>query len=162
MTTKLYETRVSIPAKSRKKIVAMLNQNLADLSDLYSQTKHAHWNVVGPRFYQIHKLCDELAKIIENHVDVLAERITALGGVAMGTVRMAAAASRLEEFPTENKGDLEYLVALVDRYGASATAVRQAIDEADEQEDAGTADLMTDIVRDLDKALYFLEAHLRS
>lgn len=142
--------------------MAMLNQNLADLSDLYSQTKHAHWNVVGTTFYQMHKLFDELAEIIENHIDVLAERITALGGVAMGTVRMAASASRLEEFPTERKGDLEYLTALVDRYGTCATAVRQAIGEVDEQEDAGTADLMTDISRDLDKALYFLEAHLRS
>lgn len=72
----------------------VLNQQLADASDLLSQVKQAHWNVKGPAFWQLHRLFDEVAEQADGWIDELAERITALGGYARGTVRMAAAARR--------------------------------------------------------------------
>src|SRR4051812_43422420 len=89
--TTTFPTRNSLPAETRAKSVSLLNQHLADLFDLMSQTKFAHWNVKGSDFYQLHKLFDELAEVVEGHVDEVAERVTALGGVATGTARQAAA-----------------------------------------------------------------------
>ena len=152
-------TKNSLSQKSRTQVAALLNQSLADLSDLYSQTKQAHWNVRGPHFYSLHKLFDDLATSVEAHLDDIAERVTALGGIAQGTIRQAASASRLSEFPVKLKDDLAFVAALRDRFAAAANSTRKAIDEADDLGDADTADLFTGVSRDLDKALWMLEAH---
>jgi starvation-inducible DNA-binding protein len=74
---------------------------------------------------------------------------------------MAAANSRLPEIPTGINAGVDYLRALVERYGIHANAMRAAIDEADEAGDKDTADLFTEISRELDKDLWFLQAHLQ-
>ena len=152
-------TKNSLSADTRKKVIRLLNQTLADLSDLYSQSKQAHWNVRGPNFYSLHKLFDDLAGMVEPHLDSIAERTTALGGVAQGTVRQTAAQSNLAEFPTKPAGGMDFVAALVERYAGCANATRKAIDQSAAAGDADTADLFTEISRDLDKALWFLEAH---
>jgi starvation-inducible DNA-binding protein len=156
------KTSIDIPAASRDKLIALLNQQLADTFDLMSQTKEAHWNVKGPNFYQLHELFDELAANLLGHVDTIAERATALGGLATGTVRMAASSTRLDEFPLGVTQDLEVVDCLVERFANLAASSRAAIDTADELGDADSADLFTEISRDLDKHLWFLEAHLQS
>jgi len=157
----LFPTRNDLPAKTRTAIVEQLNHYLADLFDLYSQTKFAHWNVKGSTFYQLHKLFDELAEEVEGAVDEVAERITALGGVAHGTVRMSAKNSRLEEFPSGEHGCEAVVQIVADRFAATGKAVRAGIDEAAKTGDADSADLLTEISRMLDKSLYFLESHLQ-
>jgi len=157
----MYATRHGLDEDSRRSVVALLNQRLADAADLYGQTKHAHWNVKGPNFFQLHKLFDELAEIVEGHVDLIAERATALGGTAMGTVRMAAQGSSLPEFPSPLPTDMAFVEALADRYARHAKLVGEGIDRAEEAGDKATSDVLIEIARDLDKALYFLEAHLQ-
>jgi starvation-inducible DNA-binding protein len=141
--------------------VAVLNQFLADTFDLRSQTKYCHWNVKGPNFIALHKLLDELTDELDEYVDDIAERATALGGLATGTVRMAAASSRLPEFPANVVKSNELVAALSDRFAALAKSTRAAIDETDELGDKDTADLFTGVSRGLDKSLWFLEAHLQ-
>ena len=153
-------THNDLDAEIRERMVTLLNQQMADTFDLFSQTKQAHWNVKGPQFYQLHLLYDTLAEGLEGYVDELAERTTALGGVAMGTVRMAAEETRLPEYPPGPTESMDSVQCLVERYSNLAASTRQAIDEADEAGDASTADLFTEISRDLDKWLYFLESHL--
>ena len=155
-----FKTRIDIPAETRAAVDTMLNEMLATLTDLYSQTKHAHWNVKGTHFFSLHKAFDEFAEVFEGHIDTLAERITALGGVAHGTVRMAAGGTRLDEFPAETFEGVAVARAVADRYAAAANGFRHNIDFADEHNDKDTADLLTDISRDLDKSLWFLEAFL--
>jgi starvation-inducible DNA-binding protein len=154
-------TSIDIPAESRDKLIALLNQQLADTFDLMSQTKEAHWNVKGPNFYQLHELFDELATSLLGHVDLIAERATALGGLATGTVRMSASATRLDEYPLGVTQDMEVVECLVERFAKVAASTREAIEQADELDDADTADLFTQVSRDLDKHLWFLEAHLQ-
>jgi starvation-inducible DNA-binding protein len=156
-----FPTRNGIDAETRAKVISLLNQNLADLFDLMSQTKFAHWNVKGPNFYQLHLLFDALAEKVEGHVDEVAERATALGGVATGTARQAAATSRVPEFPANTHKGMDVVAALADRYGSVGNAIRDAIDEADELGDQDTVDLFTEVSRDLDQSLYFLESHLQ-
>ena len=156
-----HKTAIDIPAADRTKLVALLNQQLANLSDLYSQTLQAHWNVRGPEFFQLHKLFEELAEQFDEHIDDVAERAVTLGGLALGTVRCAAQESEIAEFPLK-PGAMEYVTALVERYAKVGNSMRKAIDAADKAGDANTADLFTGISRELDKSLYFLEAHIRS
>jgi starvation-inducible DNA-binding protein len=158
----MVSTRNSVPEEARARMVELLNQRLADTMDLYSQTKQAHWNVKGPNFYQLHELFDELAAYLQGAVDLIAERATALGGFACGTVRQAAAASQIQEYPSGKMADMEHVAALADRVGAYAAVVREGIDAAEKAEDIGTADLLTEIVREVDKHLYFLESHLQA
>ena len=160
-TTGMVDTRHDLPAETRAAVVDQLNQHLADLTDLFTQTKYAHWNVKGRQFYQLHLLFDQLAETVDESIDEVAERVTALGGLARGTARMAVENSRLEEFPVDTISADDVLRVMADRYAATAEHVRGGIDQADEQGDKGSADLLTGIVHMLDQSLYFLEAHLQ-
>lgn len=157
-----FPTRVGIPAETRRQMITLLNQLLADAFDLFSQTKQAHWNVKGLQFIALHELFDKLAEDLEGTIDDLAERATALGGTALGTARMAAAASTLPEYPIDITDGPQHVEALAERFGRLAVSVRAAIDTATEAGDLDTADLFTEASRMLDKNLWFLEAHLQA
>jgi starvation-inducible DNA-binding protein len=157
-----FKTRVGLRQELRMPMIALLNQQLADLFDLYSQAKQAHWNVKGESFYQTHLLFDKLAGEVEGYVDLIAERATALGGTAYGTVRMGAAASRLAEFPIDCTDGLACIDALAARFASVGASTRMAVDSAAASGDACTADLLTQVTRGLDASLWFLEAHLQS
>jgi starvation-inducible DNA-binding protein len=156
-----FRTSVDIPAAGRAKVIGVLNQHLADSFDLHSQAKQAHWNVKGPDFWQLHELFDEIAERAAEWVDEFAERVTALGGFATGTVRMAAASSTLPEFPADITDSMAYVRALADRLAAFTNSAREATDETDKLGDANSADIFTEVSRCADKYLYFLEAHLQ-
>ncbi|NWF59027.1 MAG: DNA starvation/stationary phase protection protein Dps [Fischerella sp.] len=162
LSSRLYPSRIDIPADARTKIVELINQTLAATTDLKTQTKQAHWNVKGTDFYQLHELFDEIADELEEFIDMFAERITALGGYACGTVRMAAASSILPEYPTDILDGMEHVTALAERFAPYAKHIRQAIDTTDNLGDADTADLYTEVSRTIDKRLWFLEAHLQA
>ncbi len=159
--TQEIQTRIDIPAEVREQVTTMLNQQLADMFDLYSQTKQAHWNVKGSDFYQLHKLFDELAENLLEEIDTVAERTTALGGVALGTVHMAAQSSRLPEFPGRAVLSMASVEVLAVRYASLAETTRSAISIASERGDETTANMLQEISHDLDKSLWFLEAHLQ-
>jgi starvation-inducible DNA-binding protein len=156
-----YPTRIDLDGESRGELIELLNQQLADTLDLYTQSKQAHWNVKGLDFFQLHELFDKLAEMVFPFVDEIAERVTALGGAAAGTVRMSASNSRLPEYPADLPEGRQHVEALAERWAAYAKNNRDAIDQADELDDQATADLFTQIQRDIDKGLYFLEAHLQ-
>jgi starvation-inducible DNA-binding protein len=162
-TTSLrFATRIDLADQDRRALIDLLNARLADTADLYSQIKQAHWNVKGLNFFQLHELFDQLATEVFPFIDLIAERATALGGAALGTARMAAASSSLPEYPVEATEGREHLKALIDRYAAFTSSIREAIDAADEHHDKSTADIFTEISRAVDKQLWFLEAHLQS
>ncbi len=117
-TRKTFSTRIDLSPDVRGPMIALLNQQLAGTFDLYSQTKQAHWNVKGAQFYALHELFDNLAAELEGYVDLIAERATALGGLAQGTARQAAANSRLAEFPTDVTDSMPMVEALAERYAA--------------------------------------------
>lgn len=148
--TRTYRTRNNLPQQTRAQMIALLNQQLADTTELFTQTKQVHWNVRGPEFFQLHELFDALAGAVVAYIDQIAERATALGGEASGTARMAAASSRLPEYPANLEPGLRHVEALADRYGAYATTIREAIDTAANAGDADTADLFTEISRGVD------------
>ena len=160
MAGPMHETRNDLPYEQREELVDLLNRQLADTLDLYTQTKYAHWNVKGGDFIQLHELFDELAGHLIGYVDLIAERATSLGGTALGTTRMAAEVTTLPEFPIGVVDGIEVVGALADRFGAYAASTRLAIDQAEKFGDADTNDLFVEVSRQIDKDLWFIEAHL--
>jgi starvation-inducible DNA-binding protein len=156
-----FQTRIDLSPDIRQKMIDLLNRELADTLDLYTQSKQAHWNVKGLEFFQLHELFDKVAKDAFDYIDMIAERVTALGGYAFGTARMAAQNSTLPEYPRDAIDGRQHLDAMIDRWGRYATAVRRAIDTAQNEDDMTTADLFTEISREVDKDLWFLEAHVQ-
>jgi starvation-inducible DNA-binding protein len=155
----MYETENDLPKPARAELDILINQRLADAIDLQMQLKQAHWNVKGPHFIGLHELFDKVAEDVESYVDLLAERVVQLGGIAEGTVRVAAARSRLEEYPltiADGHAHVEAVSKALSTFGHEA---RYTIDQADELKDADTADIFTEISRGIDKWLWFVEAH---
>jgi len=161
-TARVFNSTAAVPAEHRQPLIALLNLRLADSSDIYSQIKWAHWNVKGKDFYQLHLLFDSIAEHIEDHTDTIAERITAIGGVANGTIREAAAKSSLNEADLSAIDGPAMIKFLVHNFGHYANGLRNSVDEADELEDPITADLFTQLTREADKDLWFLEAHIQA
>ncbi len=154
-------TRIDIPRPNRKKVEALLNQMLADLTDMAARTKHAHWNVTGAHFMALHLHFDTLHEALEGHIDAVAERTAALGGFVTGRLSDAAKATRLPEFPSDTRDGIAVVRVLAESLAMVSNAAREGIDTAEEDKDMVTADLLTQVSGDLDKQLYFLEAHLR-
>lgn len=146
--------------KTRDAMVPMLNQLLADTTDLRSQIKQAHWNVRGLHFQPLHELFDDVAEPLPGFGDEIAERIGQLGGAAAGTLRMAAEASRLPEVPAAFLSGEEAVKAVAERIAFLTNATRKGVDLAGEAGDEITADILTEITRELDKQLWFVESHM--
>jgi starvation-inducible DNA-binding protein len=160
--SRLYSTKNDLPQASRVQVIELLNQRLADSIDLQTQCKQAHWNVKGPAFIALHKLFDEINENVEEYVDLIAERIVQLGGIAEGTVGVVTGRTSLVDYPLVLSKGAEHVAALSDALAAFGRTVRVGIEEMNELEDAGSADILTEISRGVDKWLWFVEAHLQA
>ena len=160
--TVLYETENDLPKDTRAELIALINQRLADAIDLQAQLKQAHWNVKGPHFIGLHELFDKIAEEVESYVDMIAERAVQLGGIAEGTVRVAASRSRLDEYPLEIADGSAHVEAVARALSTFGREARMTIDETDALDDADTADIFTEISRGIDKWLWFVEAHTQA
>jgi starvation-inducible DNA-binding protein len=156
----MYDTKNDLSANVRSEVVRLLNARLADAIDLGTQAKHAHWNVKGPNFIALHELFDQVAEHIEDHIDTIAERVTALGGTAHGTIAAVSRNSSLKGYPDDIADGLQHVDALSSAVADFGAKVRKAIEESARAGDADTSDLFTGISREVDKDLWFLEAHL--
>ena len=158
----LHSTLNDIPAKQRARLCDLLNARLADAIDLAAQVKQAHWNVKGPQFIALHGLFDALHGAVTGQVDELAERITALGGTAEGTVASVAKRSSLPAWPRDTVRGSACLQAVAAALSAHGAQVRKAIRTAAKADDDVTADLFTGMAAELDKQLWLVEAHLQA
>jgi len=157
--SRLYSTKNDLPEATRREAVELLNQRLADCIDLQTQCKQAHWNVKGPAFIALHKLFDEVNEEVEEYVDLIAERVVQLGGIAEGTVGIVAKRSSLIDYPLALSSGSEHVAALSDALAMFGRTARVGIEEMNELEDADSADILTEISRGVDKWLWFVEAH---
>src|SRR3954467_4379332 len=138
---KMYETENDISEKRRSELNTLMNQRLADAVDLQAQMKQAHWNVKGPHFIGLHELFDKIAEDVEEYVDLIAERAVQLGGVAEGTVRVAAQRSQLDEYPLDIADGSSHVEAVARALSTFGRKARMMIDETDALDDADTADM---------------------
>ena len=158
----MHNTKIDISEEIRAKMIEALNARLADSIDLKSQAKQAHWNVKGMNFIALHELFDQVSVEIENYSDMIAERVTTLGGTAEGTVRVSAEKSSLNQYPMEITEGRDHVDALSSALATYAKKTRANVDDADVAGDMITADLFTEVARGTDKLLWFVEAHAQS
>lgn len=155
----MHDTLNSLKIDVRGSMAELLNQQLNDCIELRSRAKSSHWNVRGPRFSMLHELFDRVAGVAEELSDELAERCVQLGGTAEGTVFHAAQKTRLVDprrAPTTEDQHVEYIARSLAGFAASA---RAAIDVATAAGDQATADLFTQVVREIDKLTWMVESH---
>ncbi len=155
----LNRTRINLPDETRQQMVELLNRHVTELTDLFIQTKLAHWNVRGPHFIAYHELFDELASHLTELTDTVAERVSALGGAAGVPVQTIAEETALPKWKMETRQDKHVMRLLADHWAVVANHAREAV-VATADEDPDTSDLFTEVSRQLDKDLWFLEAHL--
>src|SRR5579864_8427528 len=147
----MFDTRNDLSAGTRTKVIELLNARLADAIDLGTQTKHAHWNVKGPNFIALHELFDKVAESVEDQIDTIAERVTALGGVAHGTLASVARATSLKPYPQDIAEGLAHVDALSAALAQFGATLRGALAATAELGDADTSDLFTALSRENDK-----------
>lgn len=156
----LFASASPLAIDARARLLPALNASLADGIDLATQLKLAHWNVKGPHFAALHPLFESLADETSARNDELAERGVALGGLAIGSARQVAEASRLDELEpdtTQERALLEHLLAALGRH---AEGLRGARAVAADVEDGDTEDLLTAHITALEKNAWFLSASL--
>jgi starvation-inducible DNA-binding protein len=151
---------IGIESNVKTAMIELLNAELAEAIDLALITKQAHWNLKGPTFIAVHEFLDEVREEIDEHVDIIAERVAQLDGVALGTIQVVAKATTLPAYPTDIRKVEDHLKALMDHFANVGKTTRKAIDTADEAGDADTTDILTAYSRALDKNLWFLKSHL--
>ncbi len=156
---RMFSTKNDLPESTRVEVIPLLNQRLAECIDLQTQCKQAHWNVKGPSFIGLHKLFDEINEAVEGYVDLIAERIVQLGGIAEGTIGAVEGRSTLVDYPLALSTGAEHVAALSDALSGFGRAARVGIEEMQELNDADSADMLTDISRGVDQWLWFVEAH---
>ena len=145
-----------LTAQTRTKMVDLLNETLADTIALTLAVKQAHWTLKGPGYIGVHELLDDVADRLRDGADLMAERAVILGGFARGTVEVAAEKSRVEPYPVEMEDIQEHITALKERFMAVGETLRKAMESAADAGDEDTADLFTEISRQVDKDAWFI------
>lgn len=155
----MYPTKNDISRSQRTELNVPMNQLLASAMHLQLQMKQAHWNLKRPNFIGMHELFDEIDDAVEAYVDLIAERIAQLGGVAEDTIRVSVLRSRLPEYPLLMAVGSSHVSAVSSALATLGNQARAMIGEADELNDIDTADLFTELSRGIDKWLWVMGTH---
>lgn len=159
-TQTMHDTRNDLAVDVRLKVNELLGRRLADAIDLMLQSKHAHWNVKGPSFIALHELFDKVHDGLAAYVDLVAERIAQLGGRADGLAASVVERSSLPPYPKGATDGMDHIRGLSAGLAAFGKVARKDVDDLAGWGDAGSADLMTEVSRGIDKFLWLLEAHV--
>ncbi len=157
---KLKKRKSLLQVQEEQKVgsINTLNKYLIDFSNLSLITKQAHWNLQGKNFISVHEMLDEFYGMLQKYTDIFAERLIQLNTPAIATAEHLAKNSCFQEYPSEISSVEDHLNALLERYSQTANSLRTDIDKT--QADAATIDYYTQAVEELDKAVWFIEAHL--
>ena len=155
------KTDIGVKDDARKKLVETLNMRLCDEYILYTKTRKYHWNVIGPRFHQLHEFFKEQYEILDEMVDEIAERARQLGGKSLGTLDEFARYSSINEDPPGQNPDAQTMISnLLKDHETIIKTVRKNADEAEELEDMATNDFFLQAVEKHEKMAWMLRAHL--
>jgi starvation-inducible DNA-binding protein len=152
---------IALAAEARMESCQILNEILADTMVLYALYKKHHWLVAGPTFYQLHLLFDKHADEQLELVDLLAERVQSLGGIAVGDPRHAAELTSIDR-PPNGAEDVPAMVhRLLDAHETVIEKVRTGIDKTEKSGDWGSNDLlMGDVLRRHELQVWFVAEHV--
>jgi starvation-inducible DNA-binding protein len=152
---------IGIKDDDRQRVVAILNTLLADEFLLYTKTRNFHWNVTGPQFNDLHKFFEAQYEALDETIDEVAERARALGGRAHGTLEEFRSGARLGEKAGEVPAARDMLAVLLADHEALIRSLREdVVTVNDRYHDVGTADFLTGLLEDHEKAAWMLRSFL--
>lgn len=152
---------IGISEKHLQGSIDLLSVTLADEVALYTKTRKFHWNVCGDSFMELHKLFQSQYSELEINIDSVAERISKLGGKAIGTLKEFSQLTRLKESPGKNPSQKEMLKELLHDHESLVQNLRNDIDlSAGKHKDAGTADFLTGMLEEHESAAWVLRRYL--
>jgi starvation-inducible DNA-binding protein len=151
---------IGLKESARAKVLALLDPVLADEYVLYTKTRNFHWNVVGPRFNDMHKFFEAQYEILDGHVDAVAERSRSLGGRALGSLKEFLGASRLKESVGRTLKSELMVAELLRDHEALIKTLRADVDETTRLGDAGTADFLTGLLAEHEKMAWMLRSFI--
>lgn len=152
---------IGLSDKQRAGVVEILNTLLADEYVLYTKTRNYHWNVVGPRFNELHRFFQEQYEALDEVVDEVAERVRALGGEALGTLTEFLKRTRLKEHPGKSPEARAMLANLLEDHEAIIRHLRADLETcAEKYRDMGTNDFLTELMQRHEKMAWMLRAFL--
>lgn len=155
------KTDIGVKDDARKKVVEILNMRLCDEYVLYTKTRNYHWNVIGPRFSQLHEFFKEQYEILEEMTDEVAERARQLGGKSLGTLDEFVRHSSIGEHPGQYPEAQKMIENLLKDHDTIIKTLRKNADECDEQyDDMATNDFLLEAVQKHEKMAWMLRAHL--
>ncbi|MGX4645390.1 Dps family protein [Holzapfeliella sp. JNUCC 80] len=140
---------------------AVLNQLVADLSQMSMVIHQTHWYMRGTNFLKLHPLMDDYKDEIDAQLDVIAERLIILGGAPYSTLQELSDHTHIDD----EKGDFsrtipERLNVLADDYRYLATLYQEGIDVSDKEKDLGTQDIFIGFKTAIEKKIWMLQAEL--
>ena len=150
---------IGIDEKHREQIASNLSKVLADTYTLYLKTHNFHWNVTGPMFQTLHLMFETHYNELALAVDLIAERIRALGFPAPGTYKQFVALSAIKEDDGIPKAEV-MISRLVEAHETVARTARAAFSVADEANDQPTCDLLTQRLQVHEKTAWMLRSLL--
>jgi starvation-inducible DNA-binding protein len=155
------KTHLPIDAKTSKTVCGILHPLLFDLIELKLHVKAAHWNLRSENFLSIHRLLDEIAELVDDSADEVAERIRQLGEAVDGSSKLVSSKNRLPSFPVGVLDATEAIEAVCQSLQAVIKVLREGIDMTSEDPtEPITADLLTQVCGKLELHLWLLNSHL--
>ncbi len=152
---------IGLDEQTRHSSVTMLNQLLADTMTLRDMYKKHHWQVVGPTFYQLHLLYDKHYEEQATLVDLIAERIQILGGVAVAMAHDVAELTSLPRIPRDREEAPVQVSRLLSAHQSILKNCHEYAKTADKAGDDGTNDLVvSNLMRTNELQVWFISEHV--
>ena len=153
--------KIGISEANLLKSISLLSVVLSDEMTLYIKTRKFHWNVAGESFMELHKLFEKQYSDLEEVIDQVAERISKLGGKAIGTMNEFTLLSRIVEHPNKYPVQKAMILELLNDHETLISELRKDIDVCtDDCHDVGTADLLTGILQQHETIAWTLRRYL--
>lgn len=142
------------------KLEKLLNQEVANLSVLFTKLHHFHWYVTGPNFFALHEKFEALYDEVNELYDELAERLLTIGGSPASTQKEYLALTTLKE--AKGKATAKDMVqAVIDDFKLLVAEFKEGIVLAQEVDDEATADLFIGAIASFEKHVWMLEFTLK-
>ena len=157
------KTMIGLNDKARLEVGQMLNLLLADESVLYATTRDYHWNVTGPEFLSLHQQFEAHYTQVAEWIDQIAERARAIGVGARGNWADLTKAARTSADPGIGLAAEHMLAELLDLHEEMIVQLRTDSEACTSRfKDSGTADFLTGLMEQHEKAAWMLRAQLET
>lgn len=154
------KTNIGIKEKDTAAVADILNKLLADHSVLYTKTRNAHWNVVGPDFHAQHLFFETIYDALAETIDEIAERVRSIGHYPIGSLKEFLELTQLSEEKPKKNDSQSFIKALLNDFESIIISIRGDLDKVEETGDSGTEDFLVSIMEAHEKTAWMLRAHL--